>query len=96
MPPPTPIRPLKREPVTAIREAAAPASASPARYNPGYLSLWPETALNYEECERSETVPFGWDWPPNAFEPRATAPDTPKGAEIWAALRLRLRVKRSP
>ena len=34
-----PPRPLKRKPITAIREAAAPASASPARYNPGYLSL---------------------------------------------------------
>jgi hypothetical protein len=43
----TPPRPLKRKPITAIREAAAPASALPARYNPGYLSLWPGTALNY-------------------------------------------------
>ena len=31
----SPPRPLKRKPITAIREAAAPASASPARYNPG-------------------------------------------------------------
>ena len=45
-----PPRLLKRKPITAIREAAAPASASPARYNPGHPSLRPETALNYARC----------------------------------------------
>ena len=45
--------------------------------------------LHGEECERSETVPFGWDWPPNAFEPSAT----PKGAHH---LRLRVKTEEEP
>ena len=84
-----PPRLLKRKPITAIREAAAPASASPARYNPGHPSLRPETALNYTRCAGGlRPGSLRVDARPSpAFEPSAT----PKGA-----LRLRLRVKRSP